>query len=512
MAGNDSNITAFFGGDTSGLEAALGRAESKVGEIGKKLEDRFVGTRDVAHALATALGLNIEHMAESVARFVTGLSEDQEKQMKALLEQSDRVTDKMIKAMRSTLTDEQAYQMALKERESLQAKIAARTEEMGRALELERKYATDILTAAKYRSAYNDAFIDRQKAMNDLAEKETEIAAATGKEKAAQLEAQKKETAELIARNKVADEAATAAMSVSQKISFLQDGIKAGETVIAALKREGVDTSVIEAQLKERQRDLIKAIGEREKENNAAQQKGAEEHMAAMDKLQALQFGRLSTEEQIGKLEKESQEIAGNIDKLREEGVDTTQAQVALMETENKLAEKRAILEKKVTAAIVDQEEALRRAQQAESDFLGDLVSSQYALRRDKRDVEGASDAELRELIRRSQEAIAAIWESEMANANSATVASGHFGAKLAAIPYTADIAAAQAELDQRANFRSAVTMPGGEEAARRAFVGDVLAFDEAFKAATEGLKFPDQVVQSIQRIDNTLRNVFGTR
>jgi len=234
MAGNDSNITAFFGGDTSGLEAALGRAESKVGEIGKKLEDRFVGTRDVAHALATALGLNIEHMAESVARFVTGLSEDQEKQMKALLEQSDRVTDKMIKAMRSTLTDEQAYQMALKERESLQAKIAARTEEMGRALELERKYATDILTAAKYRSAYNDAFIDRQKAMNDLAEKETEIAAATGKEKAAQLEAQKKETAELIARNKVADEAATAAMSVSQKISFLQDGIKAGETVVVS--------------------------------------------------------------------------------------------------------------------------------------------------------------------------------------------------------------------------------------------------------------------------------------
>ncbi len=82
-----------------------------------------------------------------------------------------------------------------------------------------------------------------------------------------------------------------------------------------------------------------KEIAKQEKKIADERKNAADEHIKAMDKLGELQFERLSSEEKVVKLFSEASTIVVNTEKMKREGKDTTMAQIALLETQNKLAE-----------------------------------------------------------------------------------------------------------------------------------------------------------------------------
>lgn len=61
----DTSIKAYFGGDTSGLRAAAQDATGIVDRLAKNIAHKFSG-RDLARTLTTAIGLNIDSIADKI--------------------------------------------------------------------------------------------------------------------------------------------------------------------------------------------------------------------------------------------------------------------------------------------------------------------------------------------------------------------------------------------------------------------------------------------------------------
>lgn len=94
-----------------------------VGNVFGKLADKVGGLRDVTSSLAVALGLNLEKIAESVARAITGFSQAEEEATKKFVELQTANTEESIRQIRKRGTEEQQYQAALANRAALQKKI-----------------------------------------------------------------------------------------------------------------------------------------------------------------------------------------------------------------------------------------------------------------------------------------------------------------------------------------------------------------------------------------------------
>ena len=75
--------------DSSDFERGLAGAEGKVSHVG----ERMIGVKNAAHVLATALGLNLENIAEHLARLVTGFSKDEEESLKKISEASEKAAE-----------------------------------------------------------------------------------------------------------------------------------------------------------------------------------------------------------------------------------------------------------------------------------------------------------------------------------------------------------------------------------------------------------------------------------
>lgn len=280
------------------------------------------------------------------------------------------------------------------------------------------------------------------------------------------------------------------AMTGEQKIKVLEQDRVEILGNIQKMKAAGVDTTLAEVNLQETLKKL-----------EAERAKKAEDHIKTMDRLAELKFDRLSIDEKINKLVQQEAEITRNIAKMKREKVDSSQAEVKLMETQNELTEQRAKLAKKVTQ---QENETLRV--QLEQAATGEAIMNQYNLRRRPEDIEGASEAELKELIRRTQARIKAIDDVPMSLAEGV---SGGYGRKFEKIPLTADLSAAQAELARRKEVQIGQTLPGGIDAARRKFDGDPLRFDEFFSRATEGVKAQNESAIELKSIRSTLQNIF---
>lgn len=502
MATPDSSIIAYFGGDTSGLTKALAEAGQKTGEFAKKIGTQVAGTQQMSQALATALGINIQTMGEHVARFITGLSKESEKALAELVALSDRAADLTIQNMRANLSDEQRYQIALKERDrimrDLEASVAA--------------VATKQITVWDAMKGVHTVTVEAEKTAEQLvATKRLEVALAEKNLEIGNFERKQKQETAKLTTDALADETKFIAARGEAERKAKMEGLSLSEREaeireeIAALQASLNDGTLEAKQLQQQRNTLL----QREQELGDVVNQQAREHMAAQDELAKLQFERLSAEEKIVGLEKVEAEITRNIGLMKAEGLDVTQAQIALLETQNRLASLRAETEKRTVDHVREQAAAVEKAAEAARSYVADLVTGQYALRKDPRDIEGASDEELRELVRRAKAEVAKIWAEERANLNAASIASGHFGAKLAQIPFTADISAAEAELSRRQSLRSAAGSPGGIEAARRSFTGNVLNFDEYMRSVTEGHSFQRETAETLRRIDGTLRSVF---
>lgn len=114
--------------DQAGKDVAnsLGResGDSAGGKFIEAFTHRFTNSKHLAGALSTALGLNFEKMGENLARWITGVSKEEEEHLKKLGDLSERAADATIAAARASLTEEKKYQLALREREGAMKRIA----------------------------------------------------------------------------------------------------------------------------------------------------------------------------------------------------------------------------------------------------------------------------------------------------------------------------------------------------------------------------------------------------
>ena len=111
--------------DTSGFSqttAASANLSKSVNYLGNRLEHMFTG-RHLATAVATAVGINIEKIAQEIARFATGMSEVEEKAYKSIEALSDKAAELALKNMRANLSGEQQLALAVRERNRLQWEI-----------------------------------------------------------------------------------------------------------------------------------------------------------------------------------------------------------------------------------------------------------------------------------------------------------------------------------------------------------------------------------------------------
>lgn len=112
-----------LGMNTGPFQKAADQAIAAAATAGKEITKKFE-LKDVGRTLATALGINLPSIAESIARFVAGVSKAEEEALNKLGELSTQVADKQLAAMRERLTDEQRYQLLLTEQERIQQRLA----------------------------------------------------------------------------------------------------------------------------------------------------------------------------------------------------------------------------------------------------------------------------------------------------------------------------------------------------------------------------------------------------
>jgi hypothetical protein len=115
-------------GDNASFRTMLGdsakHASQFTGKLVGETTDGFTKLNKLGNTLATALGLNLQNIAENVARVFTGMSKEEEDAYKKLEQLTTQVADANIKNMRAMLTEEQRYQLTIQERDKLLQRIS----------------------------------------------------------------------------------------------------------------------------------------------------------------------------------------------------------------------------------------------------------------------------------------------------------------------------------------------------------------------------------------------------
>lgn len=136
MGSTVDEIAVKLGLQTADLKAALRDADASIKQMGEKtettaggvfgkLEHHLLGTRALGSALSTAFGLHITEIADNVARFITGMSKEEEEAYKEIGTLSTQAADLAIKNMRSRLSEEEKLTLLIGDRERLQKQIDA---------------------------------------------------------------------------------------------------------------------------------------------------------------------------------------------------------------------------------------------------------------------------------------------------------------------------------------------------------------------------------------------------
>ncbi len=352
------------------------------------------------------------------------------------------------------------------------------------------------------------------KASADAAEKITEEA----EKNIARLTAARKQFLETQAKEAIEADRKIAEMREARAMKEASDGEKLGMILAKQLELENALAATNENSLryKQLQIELEKnltaenevraslAKSQNEQEQRAAKQleelekdrqKAGEENARTQERLLQLKFEQLKPEEQLAILTREESQIRESIARMKANDLDTSYAEVALIETQNqllgvqnRLRESGAQAAKAANAEAQAATEAARLATQA----FNDAITAQYNLRRNPSVIEGASDEELRAFIKKTRDRIAAI---DTAPLSLAEQVSGGFGRRFEKIPLTADLSKAEQELALRQSLRRDFEL-GGESLARRNFQGDPLAFDSLFQRFVEDSRSSQEIAK----------------
>ena len=172
------------------------------------------------------------------------------------------------------------------------------------------------------------------------------------------------------------------------------------------LQKTSVDVLKTDAALK-------KETADEQKKAVEAEAKSRKEHNELIDKKLKLQFDALSTDKQVAALVRDEEALRKTIAQFKRLGLDTTEQEVALLETQERLGKVRETQAKELTAETARQveeqkrvtEELARQAQQ--KDFL-----QKIEVRKGRSDTD-LTDRELAEKIANARRNITALEQSD---------------------------------------------------------------------------------------------------
>lgn len=292
-----SEIKAKLGLDITGFERGLSQAQNSGKGFAGKFGKQIAGTEKMGGALAAALGLNIQNIAENFARLWTGVSEGAEEAFERMTKASDAaaaiVQSRTERAREKLSPEKQREQFGIDRK-----RITRKMESLQLMNRLDEKYGNII--GKTERKALNDAELaelalkleqigDAEEKLNDKVAKEKESnakEAADKQEKDAEdarkareqaFEQEQKDEEELA---KLQTENAMNALSDEQKLAALkkrQADLYAQDTVQSSIEAEKLTSDIISieekiTQEKERQVEEDKKITQ-EKENQVAEAK-----------------------------------------------------------------------------------------------------------------------------------------------------------------------------------------------------------------------------------------------
>lgn len=239
------SVVTKLGLDLAEFSRGWNRAETiastGAGAIGKAVHKKL-GLQDAFKSFVGAIGIDVKTIADGLARLITGVSKDEEEAFKELGELSDKVTEANIKNMRANLTEEQRYQLALRERDALMKKISER----------QIKSTQDLVDAKKDELALSERIADIQKYQAEQAKKAAEE---TKKAVEARIDLNEKGHDERLSKLSAVDRV----KQLKGEIGDIQDLISSG-----AISGDGKEkwNQILE----KRKGDLIKAEGDIDEE------------------------------------------------------------------------------------------------------------------------------------------------------------------------------------------------------------------------------------------------------
>jgi hypothetical protein len=118
-----SNISARLSADNSNFRSVMDQSATVAEKAGQRM-GRGLDIRGAVSAMAVAVGLNIQNLAQQLARAFTGMSKEAEEAIKGLEASSRRAAEANIANMRSMASEEAKYQLLLLERERIQKRLA----------------------------------------------------------------------------------------------------------------------------------------------------------------------------------------------------------------------------------------------------------------------------------------------------------------------------------------------------------------------------------------------------
>lgn len=393
MSGGINELGVRLTGNNSEYLGMLSDSAEKSGEfagrIAEKVGEKLYGLRDISHAVATALGLNLEKIGENVARYFTGLTKEEEEAYKKSETLQDQIYEKQRKLAEMQLSDADRRNALIQDEARLQA------------------FVDDArITSGKKQLEVDEAKIKLLDLGIERAALEAAMAKVADAERAKALDERRNTLAAL---GDIEHKAALSKLDDIHKEAALTAEIYALKKVILLASQDEAQQKRLNAELTQRQAEL-----------ESIQAKNRTEHVKDLKEINKIKFESLPIEEQILTYQESMKTLQREIKTGLKEGRDTTQDQLSLLqnqETVNKLlitqATERKAAETSVTtefqrqlraiqqmtaektpgglrsnnsAQISAAEAALKRAEQASQDpvanpnYIRDLYSAQLNL------------------------------------------------------------------------------------------------------------------------------------
>jgi hypothetical protein len=335
------------------LNRSVADAEKFSGDLASKVAGKLTGMRDVSTAVATALGINIQNIAENIARFFSGMSKAEEEAFKRLEQVTTQVADTNIKNMRALLTEEQRYQLNLQDREKLIQQIA----------NAETKTAVQLLK--------------QKEAELQLAQKSAEIQQHELKLTEERRKAFEDTVKVQITANEKLFQAQIASLETEQKIAVIKETIVGMQEVLASGVLSENNAKQVTLTLQERKNLLVAEEAKAAEKLAKIQEESRKEEAKFFNEKSKLQFEALKPQEKLLVLAESLATAEQAIFEAKRQGLNTSELEVVALENRKDIAEIQNSLEEDRVRALEAQTEEINRQAKAYEDLMKMVQSFQ---------------------------------------------------------------------------------------------------------------------------------------